>query len=184
MTRSATVCLTAYNTGFQTEDEFDAWAAYVAARIDEVTGLDVSVLHLEFGHPGIAVVGDPIDDAYALTGRNAGGDTDTVTAASEEDEQTIREALAALWERGCAESFGVASEEAVRPWTYEGYYATVVGTGFRPEADTRRGLDEWLGAAEVEAWRVGGQAGELPAEWAQYHARALDRLVSLCEVQP
>ncbi len=59
MTRSATVCLTAYNTGFQTEDEFDAWAAYVAARIDEVTGLDVSVLHLEFGHPGIAVVGDP-----------------------------------------------------------------------------------------------------------------------------
>ena len=68
------------------------------------------------------------------------------------------------------------------PWTYAGYYATVLGD-FQPEQDTRRGLDEWLGLCEAEAWHAGGHAGDMPAEWEEYHARALDHLVSLVEEQ-
>ncbi len=61
-------------------------------------------------------------------------------------------------------------------WTYEGYWRTVIGDGFSPDPDTRQGLDEWLGAAEAEAWDQGGR-GEMPPEWAEHHVRALDALV-------
>ena len=84
-------------------------------------------------------------------------------------------------------------EEGVRmamaTWTYEGYWATVLGAtrtaemvvvDFDLSPADRRGLDEWLGTAEVEAWRVGGLGGELPAEWAGHHATAL---AELAEVQ-
>jgi hypothetical protein len=85
--RTASVTLTAYNLGPNTrEADFDAWVAYVAEHIDEATGLDVSV------------------DAFAFTGRGAGGDKDNVSC-DDEDRETIEEALEMLWERGCAESF-------------------------------------------------------------------------------
>lgn len=72
-------------------------------------------------------------------------------------------------------------------WTYGGYVASVLGVSgadgavLEHDLDTsdRRGLDEWLGVAEVEAWRVGGLGGDLPEEWAGFHARALDELCAV-----
>ena len=91
--RTATVRLTAYNMGpYATEADFDAWVRYVAANIDEATGLDVTV------------------DAFQFAGRGAGGDEDEISGwETEEDRETIGEALEALWERGCMSSFEVAS---------------------------------------------------------------------------
>ncbi len=72
-------------------------------------------------------------------------------------------------------------------WTYEGYWATVLGAhrdaatvvaDFELTPSDRRGLDEWLGSAEVEAWRVGGE-GELPDEWTDHHTRALAELAEV-----
>jgi hypothetical protein len=74
-------------------------------------------------------------------------------------------------------------------WNFEGYWNTVMGPT-RSAGDIvrefelgagRRGLDEWLGEAEMEAWMAGGNSvrDELPEEWAEFHARALDML---CEV--
>lgn len=73
-------------------------------------------------------------------------------------------------------------------WTYEGYWTAVIGaltTGhaageFGLDPSDVRGLDEWLGLAEAEAWRVGGDGGELPESWAEFHARAL---AAMSEVQ-
>ena len=45
----ATIKLTAYNMGDVTEADFDAWARYVAERIDELTGLDVTIDQFRFG---------------------------------------------------------------------------------------------------------------------------------------
>mgnify|MGYP003437090669 FL=1 len=70
-------------------------------------------------------------------------------------------------------------------WTYEGYRSTVLGAHATPDSlasefdldlSDRRGLDEWLGTAESEAWAVGGQPGAIPDEWAGFHAKALDEL--------
>lgn len=93
----ATVKLTAYNTNFETEAEFDAWVSYVAAHIDDVTGLDVKV------------------DSYAFTGRGAGGTDDEIRTFSEDlaicetHERIIESALCDLWDRACADSFEVQS---------------------------------------------------------------------------
>jgi hypothetical protein len=73
-------------------------------------------------------------------------------------------------------------------WTYEGYWNAVLGVVSASEivaehglvAGDRRGLDEWLGQAEAEAWRVGGQGGRVPSEWAEHHAKALAELVEAC----
>jgi hypothetical protein len=91
--RTATVRLTAYNMGPDaTEEEFNAWTRYVAANIDEATGLDVTV------------------NAFQFAGRGAGGDEDEISGwETEEDREAIVEALEALWERGCMSSFEVAS---------------------------------------------------------------------------
>ncbi|GMV18390.1 MAG: hypothetical protein AMXMBFR56_66140 [Polyangiaceae bacterium] len=71
-------------------------------------------------------------------------------------------------------------------WDYEGYWNVVLGADrtaadvvreFALNVDDRPGLDEWLGHAEVESWRVGGTGGELPAEWAGFHRRALEELL-------
>ena len=43
----------------------------------------------------------------------------------------------------------------------------------------RRGLDEWLGRAQHEAWVAGseGRDGEpMPEEWRGFHSAALDAL--------
>lgn len=69
-------------------------------------------------------------------------------------------------------------------WDYEGYWNVVLGhrsaeqvvAEFELDPSDRRGLDEWLGEAEAEAWRVGGEGGAMPEEWGDFHARALDAL--------
>ena len=66
----------------------------------------------------------------------------------------------------------VESEGEAMEWTYEGYWATVIGAYLEPGSV----LDEWLTAAEVEAWREGNLGGALPAEWRGFHARALEEL--------
>jgi hypothetical protein len=38
------------------------------------------------------------------------------------------------------------------------------------------GLSEWLGLSEDDAWRARGHTGDVPEEWAPFHARALDEL--------
>ena len=82
-------------------------------------------------------------------------------------------------------------EETSRPrhnnakWDYEGYWNTVLGANrsaedvireFDLSTNDKRGLDEWLGYAEVEAWRVGGH-GPMPKEWSAFHDRALNELI-------
>lgn len=66
-------------------------------------------------------------------------------------------------------------------WTYEGYWNAVIGANMTPEKAVYeydlvpgdfKGLDEWLGEAEVAAWAAGGQTGPLPPEWTEYHQRA------------
>lgn len=68
-------------------------------------------------------------------------------------------------------------------WTYEGYWNAVLGADrdeaavveeFELDATDRQGLGEWLGSAEAEAAREGGI--DIPAEWADHHARALAEL--------
>jgi hypothetical protein len=86
------VRLTSYNTGFTLESEWDAWVAYVVAHIDEEVGFEVNV------------------DAFAFTGRMAGGSEDEVSGATDEQEAAIREACShTLWDRGCADNFEVQS---------------------------------------------------------------------------
>lgn len=73
-------------------------------------------------------------------------------------------------------------------WTYDGYWNAVLGAG-RSTADVirdfdldpgdRRGVDEWLGAAESEAWAMGKLGGPIPDEWSDFHARALKTLCSV-----
>lgn len=69
-------------------------------------------------------------------------------------------------------------------WTYEGYWNAVLGAhrtamdvvrDFEISIGDARGLDDWLGRAEAEAWSR-GRNGEMPPEWAQHHAQALDEL--------
>ncbi|HMV67778.1 MAG TPA: hypothetical protein PLT98_04355 [Thauera aminoaromatica] len=74
-------------------------------------------------------------------------------------------------------------------WTYEEYWSVVLGQGSASEivaeydltASDSRGLSEWLGQAEAEAWRVGGNGAPVPSEWAEYHQRTLVELTGACE---
>lgn len=77
---SATIKLTSYHMGDVTEADFDAWAAYVAARIDKETGLDVTVEQYRFG--------EGFEDDISEDG---------------DDRETIREAIQSLWEAFCAD---------------------------------------------------------------------------------
>jgi hypothetical protein len=70
-------------------------------------------------------------------------------------------------------------------WTYDGYWNAVLGAN-RDADDVivefdlnghRAELDEWLGTAEESA-RVAGGLEVLPAEWADFHGRALDELAA------
>ena len=78
-------------------------------------------------------------------------------------------------------------------WDFDGYWNTVLGAS-RNAADVVRefaltdepaagpgSLDEWLGNAEGEAWSAGGTGGDMPDEWAGFHAKALAQLKSACE---
>lgn len=72
-------------------------------------------------------------------------------------------------------------------WTAEGYWHAVLGQTtpaqvvreYNLTPSDRRGVDEWLGGAEVAAWQAGAEGGEMPEEWAGFHARALDRLCAV-----
>lgn len=73
-------------------------------------------------------------------------------------------------------------------WDFEGYWSAVLGAyrdadgvvwDFDLDPTDERGLDQWLGEAEVEAWRVGGDGGPMPACWTQFHAMALAELRGL-----
>ncbi len=84
---TASVHLSAADTGFDDEADFDAWVDYVSEHIDDACGFRVEVT------------------AAAFTGRNATFE-DEITAADDGQVEAIREALRDLWDRGCAESFG------------------------------------------------------------------------------
>ena len=75
-------------------------------------------------------------------------------------------------------------------WTYEGYWNVVLGDKrdaarvvgeFQLDPTNRRGLDEWLGGAEATAWSEGGDEHDMPAEWRDFHGKALGEL---CAVTP
>ena len=79
---------------------------------------------------------------------------------------------------------GIAQEGRTmdKTWTYEGYWAAVLGGNrsaedvvreFDLDPTNRHTLSEWLGEAEAEAWRVGGKK---PKETFDWHERALDQL--------
>jgi len=77
----------------------------------------------------------------------------------------------------------MSSDETTTPsaWSYEGYWNAVLGDRRSAEQVVAEfelvgeGLDEWLGTAEAEAARVGGLR-ELPDEWSDFHAQALEEL--------
>lgn len=68
-------------------------------------------------------------------------------------------------------------------WTYEEYWNAVIGADrsasdvvreFELDALDRRGMSDWLGVAEAEAWARGTQGGPVPIEWSDHHEKALD----------
>jgi hypothetical protein len=80
--RKASVTLYADGMGEDaTEDGFDAFLSYVCEHIDEATGLDVAVEAERYGTAGAT----------------------RVRAGSADDEQTVRDAVEALWGRWCSE---------------------------------------------------------------------------------
>jgi len=92
-----TVKLSAYSTGFADEADFDAWIDYVNEHIEE---------ECAFGDDVTIDV-----DAFALSGRGAGGGHDEIdTDDDDEAREAIEEALRTLWDNGCADNFGLASQ--------------------------------------------------------------------------
>lgn len=79
---TATLLLTSYNLPRNTSPtEFDAWCDYVEAHIAERTGFPVEVDRTAFGS-GIV--------------------QDHITCGTGDERQTLREAVAALWEAWCS----------------------------------------------------------------------------------
>jgi hypothetical protein len=74
------------------------------------------------------------------------------------------------------------TETATTTWTYEGYWATI-GACQTTEtaadsylASGERSVAAWLSACEAEAWDAAQPAGDMPAEWADYHGRAVSAI--------
>lgn len=88
---TATIKLSSYNMGDVTEEDFDAWAAYVAEHIDEMCGFDVRVDQFRFG-----------------SSDNSGDDL--IEADAEEQRTTIEEAVREMWDR--AEWWPPAEQQA------------------------------------------------------------------------
>ncbi len=74
-----------------TEEDFDAWVAYVCANIDAVCGFDVTV---ETVPP------------------KAGGQWDDIRGGDQGEREDIQRAKEQLWERWCAEG-GPPQDQAV-----------------------------------------------------------------------
>ena len=79
---------------------------------------------------------------------------------------------------------------AMQDWimTYHEYCLTVIGERdaddlareFDLDLANVRGMDEWLGRAEVEALHAGGLTiGDMPDSWREYHARLLEDLTTV-----
>ena len=73
-----TVTLIAYNMGDTTEADFDGWCDYVDEHIDDACGFTVNVERAPF---------------------TSGPASDVITGATDEQEETIREALREFWDR-------------------------------------------------------------------------------------
>ncbi len=69
---------------YATEADFDDWAGYVAAHVDERTGFDCSVDQARFGAPG--------DDVVRL---------EYLASADEADIVAIRGVIADMWDDWC-----------------------------------------------------------------------------------
>lgn len=85
----------------------------------------------------------------------------------------------------------------MKTWTYDGYVATVIGDRYseaqaieewagssKRGGDLRVLISEWLGESESLVWVEGAEGrdgAEMPAEWADHHAKALDALVDAVE---
>jgi len=94
--RRATLTITSYSFDpMATEADFDAWVSYVSSRIDERTGLDVTVESTRFERP--EVFEDVIRAAR--------------WADQDDAEQTIGDALTSLWEEFCAAGWPSATSE-------------------------------------------------------------------------
>ena len=74
---------------------------------------------------------------------------------------------------------------AEKTWTYEGYWAAVLGPNINAVGAVREwhldryrtaDLGLWLGQAEDRAWHEGGNGSDTPAEWDRHHHRALSEL--------
>ncbi len=82
----AYVRLSSANMGDVTEADFDMWAEYVNERIDEACGFLVEVTQARFGEPGDDFIADGVGD----------------------QNDTVREAIATLWESWCATGWNEA----------------------------------------------------------------------------
>ena len=97
--KTYTVTLSAYNTGFAAEADFDAWVDYVADHLEE---------ECAFGDDVTIDV-----DAFSFSGRDAGGNRDEIDTNDDFLAcETITEALRTLWDDACADNFGQASQSA------------------------------------------------------------------------
>jgi hypothetical protein len=77
----ATLVLGRDGMGDANEEDFEAWVAYVCARIDERAGFEVDV-----------------DEQPARGGQN-----DTIEGGTDEQRETIAEVKRSLWDDWCAE---------------------------------------------------------------------------------
>jgi hypothetical protein len=70
-------------------------------------------------------------------------------------------------------------------WTFDAYWTTVIGdidaasavATFDLVPGDFRGFSEWLGTAELEAWRVGGLSGDMADAWGEHHDKAARALM-------
>jgi hypothetical protein len=76
-----------------------------------------------------------------------------------------------------------AIEEDKMKWTYEGYWSAVFGKRNAEDVaheydvtPNRIAIDLWLGEAEAEAWRIGGEGKKMPPVWADHHVDAVNEL--------
>lgn len=83
------------------------------------------------------------------------------------------------------------TETETTTWTYGGYWAAVLGAYLSPEtaadaylASDERSIGAWLDGAEEEAWDAGGLGGDMPAEWVDHHARALEAVEAVMTTRP
>lgn len=82
--RTATVTIYADGMGPESSEQaYTAWTTYVADRIDEMTGLDVTIDDQPYGTAGYT----------------------HVTADTTENERNVHDAIQTLWNRWCAEGW-------------------------------------------------------------------------------